>query len=1270
VQVFAVVEWWGLWPNELLPASGESESPAKADAQVSPLSVFHVGKSLGGTTVKRLSHLFQRCDFVSGLKKAATATVVFCALLMALCAPRAAYAQDTGYISGTVMDKSGAAVVGAEVLLTNTAGSLSRATTTNSDGAYVIPGLPGDTYNLSVSAKGFQKYTAQRIKLDIAEKARVDVQLTVGAMSEEITVTGESVAQVQTESSEIGSTITGKQVNQLELNGRNFTQLVTLTPGVVDQTGSDEGKVGVYGNVAYSMNGGRNEYNNWELDGGDNMDNGSNATLNVYPNLEAIAEFKVLTSNYGAQYGRNGSGTIEVETKSGTTAFHGSAFYYGRNEVFNANDFFDNAVGNPRAPYRKHDYGYTIGGPVYIPNHYNSNKKKTFFFFSEEWRREKNVSLSAPGSNGSSIANVPSAAERSGNFSDVCPGADCPMQPNGTPFPNNTITPTAVGLALETTIPQATPGLLAGGFPAFTQTVSEPTTWREELVRIDHNLSDNYRLTFRYIHDSWQTVVPDALWGNNANGNLPSFQNVSTGFVGPGTSFVARLNANVTPTLLNEFVASYTADHILLTSGGTVSPTGAFPMGTLFPSQKPLFGGLLPAITLTANAAYGGGFWTDTGYFPWNNANPTYTLRDNVTQIVGTHTFQYGAYVAFAEKNEMNSPNLQGILTFDSTKPFSTGNAFADLLLGNISSFQQWSAKTKYYNRYKIVEPYFQDDWRVTKRLTLNLGLRLSLFGTYREKFQQAFNFDPKAFNAANAPTFDANGFLLQNAAGTANPLNGVVQCGGKGGNLPLIPGSAFPSVTIGSNSNAGCLSGHLFNPAPRIGFAFDPKGDGKMAIRGGYGIFYEHTNGNEGNTESLEGSAPLVLRATQSNIAPGLGSCAANAEGGYGCIGGAAGGNIPVPPLSPLSIPNNALWPYMQQWNLGVQRELPSHVILSVAYVGSKGTHLTLLSNLNQLQPTPASQNPFSAGQTLDGTGACLGPGGGGGSWNSGQTVPGTKGALTAQSALNLNVACGLVIADTLRTGFPGYSNLNSLRDAANSIYHSLQIAANRTVGDLTLSLAYAYSHSIDDSSDRSDSAFVNAFNFAANRGNSNFDMRHSLSISYVYNLPFFRSPGLAHNTLGGWQVSGITIAQTGLPFSVTNGSGFGDNAGVANGTAASGSRPDLVGNPHNLSGNTNPLLFYNPNAYAVPTALTFGNVGRNTLNFPGRLNFNFGAFKRFAIKERAGFEFRVETFNLFNHTQFNSINNNFSPSSGNLFLLNGTHDPRRMQLGLRFYF
>ncbi|HKN75086.1 MAG TPA: TonB-dependent receptor [Candidatus Acidoferrum sp.] len=1228
-------------------------------------------------------HIFHSASILKNLPKAARLLV--CAMIAILCTAFVAKAQDTGYISGTVSDKTGAAVVGAEVVISDTNGSSKHATTSNADGAYVVAGLPGGSYDLVVTAKGFQKYTAKNVVLDVAQKIRVDVQLTVGQVTEEVVVTGESVAQVETQSSALSDTITGKQVNELVLNGRNFTQLVTLSPGVVNQTGTDEGKVGVYGNVAFSMNGGRTEYNNWELDGGDNMDNGSNATLNVYPNPEAIAEFKVLTSNYGAQYGRNGSGTVEVETKSGGTTFHGSAFEYLRNAFFNARSWAQGAdPTQPKGAYNKNDFGYTFGGPVYIPNHYNTDKKKTFVFWSQEWRREK--------SSTTILQNVPSDAERGGNFADLCPSPaingtpgnfnDCPTGPQVSP--SFTVTPTATGTALLAIIPEA--NTTNGGFPAVSETVASPTTWREELVRVDQNLSDNYHLTFRYIHDSWQTSVPNALWGNGT-----SFENITTNFVGPGTSFVARLNANITPSWLNEFVASYTADHINLTAGGPVGLPAGFSMGAIFNNG---FGGKLPAISVGSNAAYGGTFTSDTGYFPWRNANPTYTYRDNVTKIIGQHSLQFGAYAAFAQKNEGNSPYVQGILTFDSgATAVTTGNAFADLLLGNIASYQQTTESTQYYNRYKIVEPYFQDDWRVTKRLTLNLGLRVSLFGTYREKYQQAYNFDPSAFVTGGSPAIDPNSGAFIPGAG--NPFNGIVQCGGAGGTsaIPAAVLSQFPAATVGPSSNAGCLQGHLFNPAPRIGFAFDPKGDGKMAIRGGYGIFYEHTNGNEGNTESLEGSAPLVLTASQSNII------------GYNNIGAGAGA-IPFFPLTVTSIPNKAQWPYVQQWNLNVQKELPSHFILSVAYVGSKGTHLTLLSNGNQLLPLPADQNPFGVGETLYNTGpdapgtnqpvgACAGAAPitnpGGVPWSAGQTVFGTNGPLNAAAANNLNVACGLIpTANTLRTAFPGYGDVNTLRDAANSIYNALQVSARRTVGALTVSLAYTYSHSIDDSSDRGDAAFVNAYDYAANRANSTFDMRQNLALSYVYALPLFKgATGLKQALLGGWQISGITVAQSGTPFSVTNGTPFGDNAGVANGTGT-GSRPDLVGNPHagltttDVPGDRGPLA-YNPAAFAVPQGLTFGDVGRNTLTLPGRLNFDFGTFKRFAINEKTGFEFRWETFNLFNHTQYNAISGNTSsggtganaamdtvdPTASAVFLhLTGTHDPRIMQFGLRFYF
>jgi hypothetical protein len=1174
-------------------------------------------------------------------------------------------AQDTGYISGTVVDKSGAVVAGAEVVLTNIGGTLTRTTTTNEVGAYVVPGLSGDTYNLSVTAKGFQKFTANRIVLSVAEKARIDVTLSIGSVTEEIIVTGESIAQVETTSSELGSTISGKQVEQLELNGRNFTQLVNLTPGVVSQTGQDEGVVGVNGSIAYSFNGGRTEYNNWEIDGGDNMDNGSNGTLNVYPNLEAIAEFKVLTSTYGAQYGKNGSGTVEVETKSGTSAFHGSAFEYLRNEVFNAKDWAQGYANEPKAPYKKHDFGYTIGGPVYIPHLYNNDKKKTFFFWSQEWRREKVPSSFNP--------NVPSDAERAGNFSELCPAysattpvdtttfPDCPTQvgSGGVAFPNNQVPLDSNAQYFLPMIPKANG--TANGFPAYYQTVSEPTTWREELIRVDHNLTDNYRLTFRYIHDSWSTINPTPLWTG-----VGSYPNVQTNFVGPGTSFVARLNANISPTLLNEFVASYTADHIFLdalpAAGVDIGVPSGFTMGSLFNNG---FGRHFPTFSINNGLAYGGGFSTDTGYFPWKNANPTYTYRDNMSKIIGNHTLQFGAYFAAAQKNQQNSVEPQGTLSYSNGAPISTGNAFADLLMGNVSTYSQVQNSVYFYDRYKIAEPYFQDDWRITRKLTLNLGLRWSFFGRYQEKLNQEYGFDPSLWSVANAPALDPNtGALVTSGSDQVigYQYNGYIQCGAKSSNYPGVSGAI-----------TGCTKNKLMNPGPRIGFAWDPWGNGKMAVRGGYGIFFEHMNGNEANAESLQqGAAPNSQSSSENNVV------------GYTNIG--AGGGLFFP-VGPYSIPSQITWPYVQQWNLGVQRELPGHFVLSAAYVGSKGTHLAQQRDLNQLHTVAPADNPFLAtGAPIASDGSdCANILGANGLSNPAATLgngtPVPSGALN-----NLFVACQNN-ANLVRSSYPGYGTISSIETTANSIYNAFQLSAQRSVGALTLSLAYTYSHSIDDSSDRYDGAFVDSYNVKNSRANSNFDLRHNLAISYVYALPFFKEEGFTHTLLGAWSVSGIVTIQTGTPFSVTNGTTYGDSAGLGNGVGT-GSRPDLVGNPNAVNASDKATaaaasvigpLYYNPGAFALPVGLTYGDVGRNTLYLPGRINFDFGLFKRFPIKEKTAFEFRWETFNLFNHTQYNGIDSSIdcdNPgaasciSQSGFMHLNSAHAARRMQLGLRFQF
>jgi len=1123
---------------------------------------------------------------------------------LVLCAmARFACGQVTGSITGTVSDPTGAVVTHAVVSVLAPETGIERKATTNSVGEYLVTGLSQGSYTVKVSVGGFKTFVAKGVILRVGENIRRNATLTVGDADAEIVVQGSAAGSVEVQTSELSDTIDAAQISELVLNGRSFSQLVMLSPGVSNQTGQDEGGVGPTGSVSYAINGGRTEYNNWEIDGGDVMDSGSMANLNIYPNVDALEQVQVLTSSYDAEYGRSGSGTIEAVTKSGANQFHGEAFEFVKNQMFNAKYYF-NLPGEAIGAYRKNDFGYMVGGPV--------RRNKVFFFWSQEFRREE-----VPGFYQSLL---PTGAERGGDFSAVCPASgefsfsdypDCPAynydanSGENIPFPNNNLSAyidktNANALLNVVPEPNRNSATNADGYN-FELVAPAPMTMHEELIKIDDEISPTLHGYFRFIHDAWQqNYLTSSPW---SNASLPGIPGQETG---PGVSLVANLTWTPSTTLTNQFAFAYGANHLTLinTTSAANLPAGMTMTG-LFANG---FGGKIPMLSVGGGQTYYG-FTQDAGPLPFRNSNPTYTYRDTVTKLLKRHTLKTGFYFTANEKNEDAEVWTQGQLGFntDQSSTYSTGNttgnSFADMLVGDIRSFGQASAEPKYYFRFKIFEPFLQDDWHATRKLTLNLGLRISMFGLYKERYGQAYNFDPAHFAAANMPAVDPNtGSLDFIGSESAENLSGMVHCGAGG-----IP--------------SGCMTGHLWNPAPRVGFAYDPFGKGKTAIRGAYGIFYEHTNGNDANAESTEGQPPLVLQPWQFGIS------------GYTSIGG---GNYY--PMYVQSIPTKVTWPYMQQYHLDIQQEFLKNILVTVSYVGSRGTHLTSQNDLNQLHDLNQSLNPFTGEEALTGN-IC-----------SNLTVDGTPNGtpVTGDALLHLNLACGNVDPDMYRENYPGWDTVQGIGLNASSSYNALQVSGRRQAKDLEISTAYTYSHSIDNSSDRYDSNFVDTYNLRGNRASSNYDQRHIFNMTYIWHLPFFAHSGpRIHSALGGWEWAGITLLQSGEPFSITNGNFYGDNAGVANGTGSGSyvdfapgvSKTHFTGNKF-VAGVPGPIL-YNPSAIYAPRALTFGNSGRNSLNLPRRTQFDMGLFKQFTLWRESAFQFRAEGFNVFNHPQFNGVNN-----------------------------
>ena len=1146
-------------------------------------------------------------------------------------------AQTTsGTIFGSAKDSTGAVIRNATITMTNSTIGVSRMAKTNDTGDFVVAGIPAGTYTITAEAKGFNALAKTGIVLDAGARLSVgEFVLVIGSETQTVTVAASGGdLQLQAVSGDRSAVIDSKQINALMMNGRNVLDFMKIIPGISSSFNGAESNKG--GLDSMNFNGTRGNEHQITVDGVSNEDNGCNCAVQVTVNTDAIQEVKVETSNFQAEYGKAAGGSMAVTVKNGSHDFHGNLRYFHRNEGMNANSWFNNQtnalnkgtnnpfLGVPK--FRYNTFGYQLGGPVLLPKmDYNRGRDKLFFFFSEEFYFQL-----VPG--GTSNVYVPTDAEINGDFSNSTDGHGNKVTikdpTTGQPFANNKIPSGQLLSSMQTVFRKVYPrpnttdsgGV---GWNRYNYQFQTSTTHprREDIGRLDWQIDPANRMFFRIINNADSQDCPLGCVGVDgiSNFKFPGGMHMDS----PGYNTAVNLTSTLSSRMVNEVTAGWSTNKLNVQSVANNIYRSSYsldiPLLYSVPDSSPIpdfsFGGLNNGQS---------GPWTYLGAMPFTNALTTINVTDNLTRTLGRHTLKVGVFLERARKDQSAWGNANGNFNFDgqnSTQTLQTGNPFANALLGDYTSFSQSSTRLRGFYRYTNVDVYAQDTWKVTRRLTLDYGIRLPWYQPQYDAHNQTAVFSPTAYDPGqavrlyrsnnNGHSFDPSNpssLLSNNLVGTIVPNSGNIANG-----IELSKNGYYK----GGFKDSGVLI------EPRFGFAYDVFGNGKTILRGGGGISHDRFQGNPIYNEVVQNPPNTVTPTINFGTIQGLSSIGANSG--------------IVAPMGVMGFDPSGKIPTVYSYSLGIQRNLGKGVMLDVAYVGNEQRHLSQKTNLNASPYgttfTMAAQDPYKYGGSV--------PVSGDTAWepqqykDAGLSFTGSN----ALQAIYLNK-------------YQGFTNIEYYTWDGIGNYNSLQIAMNRRFGHgLNFGGAYTWSKAMDTSD--SDGSWMNIISQKQyNYHLSGFDRANNLAVNYVYDLPkvsqHLGGSRLVSYITDNYQISGISLFITGTP------GGIGANFSWWGGQMVDGSWTEPTAayltkrNP--VVSRRGRYAAYDPTAFTMPMLGTPAPWPKQYFRTGGTNSTDLALLKKIPVgSEKRYLELRFEAFNAFNHPQFWGRNTSANPTTSN---------------------